>query len=155
MLITAEEVITLAYITKLDVNLIKDHIIDAVEHTYIKPVLTELLYNDVVTFPSNYTDLIGKFIKPCLAFYVKYHIYTQQLFETAEYSSPDPVKASRFIPLSDAVLIENSIHNNIIRDILKIAQQKEQILKDYLNASHYELYEKPTTYSISGILIKS
>jgi len=155
MLITVSEVITLAYITKLDDNLIKDHIIDAVEHTYIKPVLTEPLYNDVVTSPSNYTDLIGKFIKPCLAFYVKYHIYTQQLFETAEYSSPDPTKASRFIPLSDAVLIDNSIHENIVGDILNIAQQKEQILKDHLNESSYELYKKPTTYRISGILIKS
>ena len=155
MLITSAEVITLAYITKLDVNLIKDHIIDAVQHTYIKPVLSEPLYNDVIANPGNYTTLIDNYIKPCLAFFVKAHIYTQQLFETAEYSSPDPSKASRFIPLSDAVLIENYTHNNIIKDILKIARQKEQILKDYLNGSHYELYEKPTTYRISGILIKS
>ena len=155
MLITIPEVISIAYITKIDDNLIKEDIIDAVQHTYIKPALTTPLYDEEVKTPANYPNLINIFIKPCLAFYVKCHIYTQQLFETAEYSEPDPTKSSRLIPLSDAVLIHNSVHNNVIGDIFKIARQKEQILKDYLNESDYELYQKPTAYLISGILIKS
>jgi hypothetical protein len=155
MLITPLEVISFAYITNLDETLIKEEIISSAQYTYIRPILTEPLYNDVVANPIDYSALIGKFIKPCLAFYVKYLIYSQQLFESAAYSSPDPTKAKELIDPSNAALITNEVHQNIINDILFIARQKEQELIADLIASQYPLYEQPTTKRISGILIKT
>ena len=155
MLITIQEVIEIAYITNIDEALIKEEIIDTAEKTFIMPVLTTNLYYDVVAHPLDYSALVGKFIKPCLAFYVKYLIYSQQLFETAEFSSPDPTKAKELIDPANAALIENEVHQNIINDILFIARQKEKILIEDLNASSYPLYEQPSTERISGILIKT
>lgn len=155
MLITVREVIEIAYITLIDDNLIKEDIIDAAEKTYIKPVLTTLLYNDVIGSPGIYTALIDPYIKPCLAFYVKYLIYSQQLFETAAYSNPDPTKGKELIDPANAALITNEVHQNIINDILFIARQKEKELIEYLAKQAFELYQEPTSRRISGIIIKS
>jgi hypothetical protein len=132
MLIDARETIELAYITLIDDTLIKEEIIDTAEKTYIKPVLSEPLYNAVTADPAAFTLLINNYIKPCLAFYVKYLIYSQQLFETAEYSNPSPGKSQVLIDQTVAPLITWEIHRSIVRDILFIARQKEQILKDHL-----------------------
>jgi len=155
MLITVREVIETAYITLIDDNLIKEQVVAAAETTYIKPVLTEPLYNEVIADPGSYSTLIADYIKPCLAFYVKYLIYSQQLFETAEYSNPDPTKGKEIIDQATAALITNEVHQNIINDILFIARQKEKILIEYIDEQTYELYEKPTTKRISGFLINS
>ena len=155
MLITAREVIEVAYITLLDDNLIKEDIIDTAEKTYIKPVLTESLYNNIIANPGSYTTLIDEYIKPCLAFFAKYLIYSQQLFETAEYSNPDPTKGKELIDQATAALITNEVHQNIINDILFIARQKEIVLKEYIDAQSFELYQQPTTKRISGFLINS
>lgn len=155
MLITIREVIELAYITLIDDNLIKDEIIDAAEKTWIKPVLTTDLYNDVISNPGGYSTLIDPYIKPCLAFYVKYLIYSQQLFETAEYSSPDPTKGPELIDPSNAALITNDVHQSIIKDILFIARQKEKTLIEYLDKQDFELRQAPSIKRISGIIIKT
>ena len=155
MLITIREVIELAYITNIDDNLIKEQIINTAETTYIKPVLTEPLYYEVISDPGSWSTLIDDYIKPCLAFYVKYLIYSQQLFESAEYSNPDPLKGPEIISQETAVLITSKIHQNIINDILFIARQKEKVLIEYIDEQGFELYEKPTTKRISGIIIKS
>jgi len=155
MLITVREVIEIAYITLVDDKLIKEDIISTAETTYIEPVLTEPLYNEVISDPGSWSTLINEYIKPCLAFYSKYLIYSQQLFETAEYSDPDPTKGKELIDQATAALITNEVHQNIINDILFIARQKEKVLSDYLIAQSIELYVKPSTKRISGIIIKS
>jgi hypothetical protein len=155
MLIDARETIELAYITLIDDTLIKDEIIDTAEKTWIKPVLSEPLYNAVTADPSAFTLLINSYIKPCLAFYVKYLIYSQQIFETAEYSSPEQNKAVKLFDPAAAPLITWRTHYNIIRSILFIARQKEQILKDHINSMSYEAYVKPIKRRVSGILINN
>lgn len=155
MLSTIREIIETAYITNIDDNLIKEEIVMAAQYQYIKPILTDNLYKDVLANPSEYSDLVGKFIKPCLAFYVKYLIYSQQLFETAEYSNPDPTKGTELIDPSNAALITSDVHQNIINDILFIAREKEKELVDHLTDVNYSLYQHPSTKRISGIIIKS
>ncbi len=155
MLITSDEAISTAYITKVDVNLIIKEFIVTAEAIYIKPVLTETLYDDVIANPGNYTTLISDYIKPCLAFYIKYLTYSQQLFETAEYSSPDPTRGKELIINTNAVLIRNDVQQNIIKDILFIARKKEKILQDYLIAQAFALYVAPTKQRIGGFLISS
>ena len=95
-LISSTEVISLAYVTELDPSMIKAEVIQTAELKYVKPVLTAALYDDVVASPGNYTTLITSYIKPCLAFFVKYAMLNQQLLETAQYTpcllytSPSP-----------------------------------------------------------------
>ena len=155
MLITIRDVIETAYITNIDEALIKEAFIDTAEKTWIKPVLSETLYTDVTNNPGSYTALIDDYIKPCLSFYVKYLIYTQQLFATAEYSSPDPTKADKLIDPATAALIPCEVNQSIINDILFTARQKEMILIDHLNNTDYQYYEKTTKKRISGFLIKT
>lgn len=155
MLITIREIIDIAYITNIDDKLIKAEVIDAAEKTYIQPALTEALYSDCIANPGSYSTLIETYIKPCLAFYVKYLLYSQQIFESAQYSVPDPLKATELVDPASAALIQTSVHKQIIKDILFIARQKEKILTDYLAANTFELYIQPTTKRISGFLILS
>ncbi|MCB2218970.1 MAG: hypothetical protein KQI35_01155 [Bacteroidetes bacterium] len=155
MLITATEIISLAYITNLDEKLIKDQVIDVAEKSYISPILGSDFFKQVSNDPASYSTLVDTFIKPCIAFFVKYLIYSQQLFETAAYSNPDPTKAPELIDPASAPLINSYVHQNIIKDILFIARQKEQLLKEHLDSYAYEGYEKPVLKRINGFLIKT
>ena len=155
MLISITEVIEIAYITLVDDKLIKREIIETAETTYIKPILTKPFFDEVVANQGEYPTLLEDYIKPCLSFYVKYLIYSQQLFETAKYSDPDPTKGKELFEQERGVLITPEIHQSIINDILFIARQKEQLLIEYLEEQAFELYQLPTSKRISGIIIKS
>ena len=154
-LISPSDVVQLAYITSIDVNLIKDEVVITAQHTYIKPILGNVLYEDIIANQGRYPTLLGDFIMPCLAFYVKYLLYTQQVFETAQYSNPDPSHAPEYIDPVAAVEIDTKMHSMIIKDILFIARQKEQALIDHLKYHPPELYIAPTKKRISGFLLSS
>jgi len=154
-LIPVADVIRIAYITSIDVNLIKDEVVITAQHTYIKPILGEVLYEEVIANQDQYPTLLGDFIMPCLAFYVKYLLYTQQVFETAQYSNPESGKANELINPDAAALIDTNMHSLIIKDILFIARQKEQALIEHLKYHPPELYVAPTKKRISGFLISS
>ncbi len=155
ILITDTEVISKAYITIVDKSFIKDEIIDVAQRTYIKPVLGVALFEDVLQNPSNYTTLINDYISPCLAFFIKYLLYSQQIFASAEYSDPDPIQADTFVSPEIAANIDTNMHYMAIKDILFIARQKEKILIDYLTNNPPTLYEAPTKKRISGFLLSS
>jgi hypothetical protein len=155
MLITIAEVIEIAYITLVDDKLVKREILETAVTSYIKPVLTKPFFDEVVANQASYLTLLNDYVKPCIAFYVKYLTYSQQLFETAKYSDPDPTKGKELFEQERGVLITPEIHQSIINDILFIARQKEQLLIEYLDEQNFELYEKPTTKRISGFLIQS
>nr|AKH47530.1 hypothetical protein [uncultured marine virus] len=74
-LITATEVISLAFDSGFDkADKITDLTIESTEWEYIREALTENLYNDVVlNTGSEYDNFITTYLKPCLAYYVKYN----------------------------------------------------------------------------------
>jgi hypothetical protein len=153
MLISKSDIVSLAYITNIDDNLIKDEVINMVIQTYLVPVLTEAFYNEIMLDPNSYTALINTYIKPCIAFYVKYHLYTQQLFETAQYSSPDPSKSPSLFSPAISALIPNSVNRSVLRDIRFIAWQKEQLLRAHLISTTYDHYVKPSSNRICGFIV--
>jgi len=155
MLISKSDIIRLAYITNIDENLIKDDIIELVIQSYLIPILSEPFYVEITTNSVPYASLIDKYIKPFIAHYVKYLLFNQQLIETAQYSIPDPSKAAELVDASIVSGIDPAIHRSILKNILYIARQKEQLLINHLNQSHYELYTKPTSKRISGIIINT
>jgi hypothetical protein len=155
MIISKSDIISLAYITNIDETLIKDDVIELAVQSHLIPILGETFYNEILYNSIAYSSLLDKYIKPFLAHYVKYLLYYQQLFETAQYSSPDPSKAAELIDPSIVTGIAPSIHWTILKSILYIARQKEQLLINHLNNSHYELYTKPSSKRISGIIINT
>jgi hypothetical protein len=155
MIISKSDIISLAYITNIDETLIKDDVIELAVQSHLIPILGAAFYNEILYNSVPYTSLLDKYIKPFLAHYVKYLLYNQQLFETAQYSTPDPAKAQELIDPSIVPGIDPAIHWSILKNILYIARQKEQLLVNHLNTGIYHLYTVPTSKRISGIIINT
>jgi len=155
-LITAIETIALAYVTELDPTMIKSEVIQTSELKYVKPVLTSALYDDVVANPDNYATLISSYIKPCLAFFVKYAMINQQLLETAQYTpGADPSLSPALVEISTAVLLPRDHRRDTMQEVLSIARSKQTLLQEYVIAQNYPLYTAPLSKRISGFRIET
>jgi len=155
-LILSTEVVTLAYVTEIDPTMIKSEVILNSELKYIKPVLTPLLYSDVVDNPGSYATLISDYIKPCLAFFVKYAMLNQQLLETTQYTpGADPSLAPSLVEISTAVLLPRDHRRDTIREVLSIACSKQALLQEYVISQEYTLYSAPVSKRVSGFRIVS
>jgi len=155
-LISSTEVISLAYVTELDPSMIKAEVIQTSELKYVKPVLTAALYNDVVASPGDYTTLITSYIKPCLAFFVKYAMLNQQLLETAQYTpGADPSLSPALIEISTAVLLPRDHRRDTMQEVLSIARSKQALLQEYVIAQNYPSYSAPVSKRVSGFRIVS
>ena len=155
-LITSSEVISLAYVTELDPTMIKSEVIQTSELKYVKPVLTSALYDDVVANPDNYATLISSYIKPCLAFFVKYAMINQQLLETAQYTpGADPSLSPALVEISTAVLLPRDHRRDTMQEVLSIALSKQTLLQEYVIAQNYALYTAPLSKRISGFRIET
>jgi len=155
-LISSTEVISLAYVTELDPSMIKAEVIQTSELKYVKPVLTAALYNDVVASPGDYTTLITSYIKPCLAFFVKYAMLNQQLLETAQYTpGADPSLSPALVEISTAVLLPRDHRRDTMNEVLSIAHSKQALLEEYVIAQNYPLYSAPVSKRVSGFRIVS
>ena len=153
-LITPTEVITIAYVTELDPTMIKAEVIHTAELKYIKPVLTSALYDDVVANPGVYTTLITTYIKPCLAFFVKYAMLNQQMLETAQYTpGANPSLSPALVEISTAVLLPREHRRDTMKEVFSIACSKQVLLQEYVIAQNYSLYTAPISKRISGFRI--
>jgi len=155
-LISSTEVISLAYVTELDPSMIKAEVIQTAELKYVKPVLTAALYDDVVASPGDYTTLITSYIKPCLAFFVKYAMLNQQLLETAQYTpGADPSLSPALVEISTAVLLPRDHRRDTMQEVFSIARSKQALLQEYVIAQNYILYSAPVSKRVSGFRIVS
>ena len=155
-LISSTEVISLAYVTELDPSMIKAEVIQTSELKYVKPVLTAALYDDVVASPGDYTTLITSYIKPCLAFFVKYAMLNQQLLETAQYTpGADPSLSPALVEISTAVLLPRDHRRDTMQEVFSIARSKQTLLQEYVIAQNYALYLAPVSKRVSGFRIIS
>jgi len=134
-LITASEVNTLAFVNQLDPALILPHFIESAQTKYIVPVVTQDVMGLIEATPGDYTTLVEDFIKPYLAFSVKYMFYNQLLTETQLFA------------------ISNEQREDAIREIQEICTIKLGLLQAYLNENIFETPVIPTTQSIAGIRI--
>ena len=155
-LITQSEVVTLAYITEIDPSMIKPEVITTAETKYIKPILTTPLYNDILSNIDHYALIINHYIKPCLAFYVKYTMMNQQLLETSQYTpGANPGLSPVLVEISTAVLLSKDHRRDAIREVLQIAQHKQALLYEFIITQNYSLYETPSSRRISGFRISN
>ncbi len=135
-LLTATEVNQIAFITPIDSALILDEIIKITETKYIIPAITKPVYDDLSAHPGIYATLISDYIKPYLAYCVKYLLYSQYYSETLSTSNFDKSR------------------EEIVNDTNVILQAKKDLLKTNLTNGIYPLYSLPVKKRISGFIIK-
>ncbi len=135
-LVNATEVNQIAFITPIDSALILEQIIQVAETKYIIPAITKPIYDDLAVHPGIYTTLISEHIKPYLAYYVKYLLYTQYYSEILSTSN-----------------FEKS-REEIVNNTNVILQAKKELLKTHLTSGVYPLYNLPVKKRISGFFIK-
>jgi hypothetical protein len=135
-LLTATEVNQIAFITPIDSALILDDIIQIAETKYIIPAITKPVYDDLSVHPSIYATLIVDYIKPYLAYCVKYLLYTQYYSES--------LSTSNFEKSREEIVNETNL----------ILQAKKELLKIHLTSGIYPLYSLPVKKRISGFIIK-
>jgi hypothetical protein len=135
-LLTATEVNQIAFITPIDSALILDEIIQIAETKYIIPAITKPVYDDLSVHPGIYATLILDYIKPYLAYCVKYLLYSQYYSETLSTSNFDKSR-------------EEIVNNTNV-----ILQAKKELLKTHLTSGVYPLYNLPVKKRISGFFIK-
>ncbi|MDO9257941.1 MAG: hypothetical protein Q7U54_20680 [Bacteroidales bacterium] len=135
-LLTATEVNQIAFITPIDSALILDEIIQIAETKYIIPAITKPVYDDLSVHPGIYATFILDYIKPYLAYCVKYLLYSQYYSETLSTSNFDKSR-------------EEIVNNTNV-----ILQAKKELLKTHLTSGVYPPYNLPVKKRISGFFIK-
>ena len=117
------EIISLAYITHFDENDLKDEIIYSVITKYIIPIVTPSLYKRACSNPDIYQELIEGYIKPCIAFYVKYLHLNQLVLESRNFI-PVEYRNPTASPKSAAA------------EVLIIAEQKKEDLIKFIKIAY-------------------
>ena len=142
MIFSKSELISLAFITPFDENELKDEIMYSAISKYIIPVVTPSIYQQAVNDPHAYQELIEGYIKPCLAFYVKY-LHLQQLF-----------LESKFFIAPEISNVKNNVRD-AVAEVLIIAEQKQLDLTKFVKANYFpEPTPLPTNSKlISGFLL--
>jgi len=135
-LLTPNEVNKIAFITQIDSALIPDEIIQVAEIKYIIPAITKPVYNDLFVHPGVYETLMAEYIKPYLAYCVKYLLYSQYFSESLLSSNLDKPK--------DDIVNETNI----------IIRAKRELLVNQLSSGNYLLYSPPQKKLTAGFLVK-
>jgi hypothetical protein len=86
--------------------------------------------------PGIYASLIGEYIKPYLAYCVKYLLFSQYFSDALLSSSQDKSR------------------EDIVNETNVIIQAKKDLLKIQLAIGIYPLYSSPVKKRISGFIIK-
>jgi hypothetical protein len=134
-LITASEINAIAFSTPIDPALILDEIIIAAETKFIIPAVTKPIYDDLSIHPGFYTTLVADYIKPYLAYCVKFLMYCQYLNEPA---------------VDETILLQRG---NIVNESSTISQLKKTLLINHLLSGIYPQYIFSVKKRITGFLI--
>jgi len=135
-IITAQEINNIAFVEPIDLALITDDLIRAAEAKYLIPAITKPIYDDLSVHHETYTYFVTEFIKPYLAYCVKYLLFTQYFTESL-------------------IGIENiRQRSDIVNEINGITQLKKTLLINHLATGIYPLYITAVRKRINGFLIK-
>lgn len=146
--ITISEVISQAFNRSIEDGKILDNDITAAEWKYIKPILTDDLWDDAKANPSSYVDLIEK-IKPCLSYYIKYEIMPELSMTISDRGS--------FIQTAGDSQPMTDEQRRVLRDsVLEKANSLAEMLSDYIATAELVEYERTDNLKpqiIGGILV--
>lgn len=159
-LITAQDVIDIS-LTNKNVNtfLIKDKFIEIAQHDHIRPLLTDDLYNEIIkqktdsNLSADNNKLLTDFIKPALAFFVKYEILPDLIMQIS-------TKGARILNDEFSVSISDKQRADFLTKIKDHANSLGNIMVDFIedNKTKYPLYKSgqsvaKTTRIFGGIVM--
>ncbi len=149
MIVTQTEVIDLAFNRSIDTTRIKDSDINAAEWKYIKPLLGNDLFEDVINNLSGYTDLLV-YLKPCAAYYVKYFVLPDLMYEISD-------RGAFQLDVDDGMGMNEQQRNELLTKTLDKANQLGSIVKNYLVNTENTLYNAgvDTGKIVGGFFIKT
>lgn len=135
MIMTKADIIARAFTRALSESRIQDDIIEACQTKYIKPLLGEDFYNAVILAPTDYVTLVGTYLKPILAWWVRYMILPELRTELSDLGIVT-------VGIKDATAVDNETFAQVRDNTRIVAEQKEKLLTEYLrdNLSSYPLY---------------
>jgi len=134
-LITPSEVSSIAFVNALDPSLILPEFIASASTKFVVPVVTQTVLSSIEATPADYSVLVNDYIKPYLAFCIKYMFYNQLLTETQQFPTSDSQR--------EAAILE----------ILNIMEIKRALLQAYLISDIFTSAPITTSSSISGFLV--
>ena len=155
---TPTEVISEAYKRSISTNLISTTDIEATEFKYIRPALTENLYNYIVANSGSYSTLLTTYLKPCLAYFVKFETFDEIDVEISD-------RGVNKLINDDTNKISDKQRHDIKSSILDRANLLLEKMIDYVKAQYvdnntlYTLYNdfsdvQTETKIVGGILIQ-
>lgn len=159
-LITVKDVIDIS-LTNKNVNtfLIKEKFIEIAQEDHIRPLLTADLYDDIIkqktdnTLTADNNKLLTDFIKPALAFFVKYEILPDLIMQTS-------TKGARILNDEFSVSISDKQRADFLTKIKDHAESLGNIMVRFIddNKEKYPLYKSnlsvaKTTKVFGGIVM--
>jgi hypothetical protein len=139
-LMTVAEVITAAYTRNVDTNQLKTSDIEMAQFEYIRPVLTENLYDLVVAAPTTtYSTLVTTYIKPCLAYFVKYLTFESFYTEVSD-------RGINHLTGDNIQTVSSQARSDAKAEVLHKAQILEEKLLDYVQAQYFDGDSDYTTF---------
>ena len=138
-LITKAEIISNAYTRNVNTAYINDNDIIIGEYQFIRPILTENLYDYVSANQGSYTTLIDTYIKPALAQYMKYLLFDELQVEISD-------RGMNKLLSDNAEPINGQTRADLKAIIMQKANALGERLKDYIhkrvdaNDTLYDLY---------------
>jgi hypothetical protein len=136
-LITAEEVSAIAFVNALDPALVLPVFISSAQTKYIVPLVTQSVIDEIIATPADFLTLTDEYIKPYLAFCIKYSFYNQLLTETDTFPTSDDQRSAA------------------LQEVLSIMEVLRDLLKTYLNDNIFESPVTETKTSVAGIFLSS
>jgi len=136
-LITAEEVSAIAFVNALDPALVLPVFISSAQTKYIVPLVTQSVIDEIIATPGDFVTLTDEYIKPYLAFCIKYSFYNQLLTETDTFPTSDAQRSAA------------------LQEVLSIMEVLRDLLKTYLNDTVFESPIVETKTSVAGIILGS
>lgn len=153
MLVSKDYIVVEAFSRRVSESRISDGIINACEIKYLRAVLGTDFYDAVVATPSQYTTLLV-FIKPMLAWYVRYMLLPELRAEISDLGI-------NTVNIQSASAVDTDTYAQLRDQSLVVAEVKRKLLIEYLedNLSLYPLYssgETPDnqTEIVGGVLFR-
>jgi hypothetical protein len=136
-LITPEEVSSIAFVNALDPALVLPVFISSAQTKYIVPLVTQSVIDEIIATPADFLTLTDEYIKPYLAFCIKYSFYNQLLTETDTFPTSDAQRSAA------------------LQEVLSIMEVLRDLLKTYLNDNIFESPVTETKPTVAGIFLSS
>jgi len=134
-LITKAQIISRAFTRQISESRIPEDMIYSCQRKYIKPILGDDFYNDLVVNSSNYSTLINNYILPVLSWYVRYTLLPELRMEISDLGiSTTNIKETSGV--------DDDLFAQIRNTTLIVAEDQSRLLSEYLldNPTLYPLY---------------